>query len=94
MVSGRDRACLVFTGWLVINRKAMQHKDSLLSVMAGVIGGGFRYLADAAPDYLATLFQASLTALVCGAAGYVGKELIVVIIKKITGKKTNTDEKD
>ena len=55
--------------------------------MTGLFSGAVRFLLDANPNYPASLLQAAITALVCGAAGYLGKEIIVLIKRLISRKK-------
>ncbi|MFP5039434.1 hypothetical protein [Parasediminibacterium sp. JCM 36343] len=63
----------------------MKHEENLLAFITGIFAGGIRFLLNGNPNYPASLLQAATTALVCGAAGYVGKE-IVVWIKKLWRK--------
>ena len=65
----------------------MKHFDNLLAFMTGLFSGAVRFLLDANPNYPASLLQAAITALVCGAAGYLGKEIIVLIKRLISRKK-------
>ena len=55
----------------------MKQIDNLLAFLTGLFGGGIRYLLDANPNFFTTLLQATVTALICGAAGYIGKEIVV-----------------
>jgi len=65
----------------------MRHFDNLLAFMTGLFSGVIRLLLDANPNYPASLLQAAITALVCGAAGYLGKEIVVIIKRLISRKK-------
>ena len=49
--------------------------NSLLAFVAGVFGGSIKFLLVSNPNYPVSLLQAVLTALLCGFAGVVGKEL-------------------
>lgn len=70
----------------------LRQTDNFIGFISGLFGGCIQFLLDANPNYPSNLLQACITALVCGAAGFIGKE-IVVAIKRIIFKK-NTDEKD
>lgn len=65
--------------------------DNLLAFLTGLFGGCIKYLLDINPNYPTTLVQATITALICGAAGYIGKE-IIVFLKRIL--KINQHEED
>ena len=67
--------------------------DNLIGFICGLFGGSIRTLIDANPHYPSTLLQACITAMVCGASGYGGKELIVLILR-ITFKKNSNNDKD
>lgn len=69
----------------------MKQIDNLLACMTGLFGGAIRFLLDANPNYPCSLLQATITALICGAAGYVGKEIIVYLKRKF---KINQHEED
>ena len=66
--------------------------DNFIGFICGLFGGAVQTLLDANPHYPSTLLQACITAMVCGASGYLGKELIVFIRAIILKKKYN--EKD
>jgi hypothetical protein len=61
--------------------------DNLIGFISGLFGGSVRFLLDANPSYPASLLQATITALVCGAAGYLGKEIIVLLKRLLSRKK-------
>ncbi len=65
--------------------KQVMKLDNLLAFISGLFGGCIKYLLDANPNYPSTLAQATLTALISGAAGYAGKEIVVFIKRKIKG---------
>ena len=64
----------------------MRNTDNLIGFISGLFGGSINFLLDANPNYPSNLLQACITALVCGAAGFIGKE-IVVVVKKMISKK-------
>ena len=66
--------------------------DNFIGFICGLFGGGIQFLLDVNPNYPSNLLQACITALVCGAAGYTGKEIIVFIKKMFS--KNSSDEKD
>ena len=68
----------------------MKHNDDFMVIMFGSLGGCLDYLTTTNPNYPASLWQATLTALVCGAAGYLGKMIVVMIIN-IFKPKNNED---
>lgn len=71
----------------------MKQFDNLFAFMTGLFGGSIKFLLDANPNFGVNLLQATITALVCGAAGYLGKE-IIVLIKRLISRKKYRNEKD
>jgi hypothetical protein len=66
----------------------MQHKllDTFTGCICGIIGGGWKYLSQIPfeKDFGIRLFEASITAFLCGLLGVAGKHLFTYMLKKIT----------
>jgi hypothetical protein len=65
--------------------KTVQHSsDTLIGVVFGYIGGFISYLGqiEIHQSFSSKLIEASITAVVCGAAGVIGKEIVVYCKKK------------
>jgi hypothetical protein len=62
----------------------MKH-NNFTGAVAGIGGGCFHYLLQINVDasFLLKLTEAGVTALVCGAAGIIGKEVVVYVKAKI-----------
>ena len=65
----------------------MKTTDNIIGFISGLFGGCIKFLMDANPNYPANLLQACITALVCGAAGYIGKQLVVFLLNIVSKKK-------
>ena len=54
----------------------------------GILGGFFHYLQIGSDiEYIHRLIEAGVTALICGAAGVIGKEIVVWVKNKFFKKK-------
>lgn len=73
----------------------MHHDDTKVGLAAGVIGGLGKYLLQITADasFGEKLFEAAITALICGAAGVGGKEIYSYIKKKIVKRKSKKQVK-
>jgi hypothetical protein len=62
----------------------MKH-NNFTGAVAGIGGGCFHYLLQINVDvaFMVKLGEAGITAMVCGAAGIIGKEIVVFIKAKI-----------
>mgnify|MGYP000626705343 CR=1 FL=1 len=62
-----------------------QYSDAKTGIISGAVGGLSKYLLQINIDasFSEKLAEAAITAVVCGAAGYIGKEILVFIKKKL-----------
>jgi hypothetical protein len=61
----------------------MQQETTGTGALMGVFGGLFQYLLQIHNDevFITRLIEASFTALVCGAAGWLGQQAIMRVVK-------------
>jgi hypothetical protein len=76
-------------GWLIkpLKMNAVQQyfgeQNTRIGFVSGLVGGFAKFISTVEISSLNRLAEAAITALVCGAAGVVGKEIVVAIKKKI-----------
>ena len=74
------------------NWTMFRQTDNLLAFITGLFTGAIKFLLDANPNYPVNLGYACITALVCGASGYLGKQIIVFIQRVILKRKNNEQD--
>lgn len=66
---------------------AVQHyfgeQNTRIGFVSGLLGGIAKFISTVEVSSIHRLIEAAITALVCGAAGVVGKEIVVFVKKKI-----------
>ena len=58
-------------------------QNTQIGFVSGLLGGFAKFISDVEVSSIHRLVEAAITALVCGGAGVVGKEIVVFIKKKI-----------
>jgi hypothetical protein len=65
----------------------LTNTDSKIGLLSGVTGGVFKYFLQIHEPFAINLLQAVITAFICGIAGVAGKEIFILIKKKLKNRK-------
>jgi len=61
--------------------------DTKIGFIIGMITGTIKYIAQTEPSFWLRLSESALIALICGAAGVVGKDMILLVKRKFKTRK-------
>lgn len=61
--------------------------DTKIGFIIGMISGMIKYVVQTEPSFWLRLGESALIALICGAAGVIGKDMILLVKRKLKPRK-------